>query len=55
LPQTKQGAKEIAMKITSIILAALLAAASLGTFAHSGGTDAKGCHEDHKTGDYHCH
>lgn len=22
---------------------------------HSGGTDAKGCHTNHKTGDYHCH
>lgn len=24
-------------------------------FAHSGGTDSKGCHMDHKTGVYHCH
>jgi hypothetical protein len=23
--------------------------------AHSGGTDSKGCHRNHKTGDYHCH
>lgn len=23
--------------------------------SHSGGTDSKGCHTDHKTGDYHCH
>lgn len=23
--------------------------------AHSGGTDSKGCHMDHKTGVYHCH
>lgn len=22
---------------------------------HSGGTDANGCHTNHKTGDYHCH
>lgn len=22
---------------------------------HSGGTDASGCHHDHKTGGYHCH
>jgi hypothetical protein len=22
---------------------------------HSGGTDANGCHRNHKTGDYHCH
>ncbi|UVK96306.1 YHYH domain-containing protein [Pseudomonas atacamensis] len=24
-------------------------------FAHSGGTDSKGCHRNHKTNDYHCH
>lgn len=24
-------------------------------FAHSGGTDAQGCHTNRKTGDYHCH
>lgn len=23
--------------------------------AHSGGTDANGCHYDHKNGGYHCH
>ncbi|NKC22097.1 YHYH domain-containing protein [Ochrobactrum oryzae] len=23
--------------------------------AHSGGTDANGCHTNHKTGGYHCH
>lgn len=23
--------------------------------AHSGGTDANGCHMDHKTGSWHCH
>lgn len=22
---------------------------------HSGGTDARGCHTNHSTGDYHCH
>lgn len=31
-----------------------LAAASAAT-AHSGGTDASGCHTNHKTGGYHCH
>lgn len=24
-------------------------------FAHSGRTNASGCHTNHKTGDYHCH
>jgi len=23
--------------------------------SHSGGTDSKGCHHDHKKGGYHCH
>ncbi|MFD3301457.1 YHYH domain-containing protein [Aquipseudomonas alcaligenes] len=23
--------------------------------AHSGGTNANGCHTDHSTDDYHCH
>ncbi|MHC8341652.1 YHYH domain-containing protein [Pseudomonas sp. HLT2-19-2] len=27
----------------------------MAAFAHSGGTDAKGCHRNHKTNDYHCH
>lgn len=38
-----------------IIISAVLAAASATALAHSGGTDSKGCHRDHKTGDYHCH
>ncbi len=25
------------------------------SFAHSGGTNANGCHTNRKTGDYHCH
>lgn len=24
-------------------------------YAHSGGTNARGCHREHSTGDYHCH
>ena len=28
---------------------------SLPVFAHSGGTNADGCHTDSRTGDYHCH
>ncbi|WP_305809623.1 MULTISPECIES: YHYH domain-containing protein [unclassified Shinella] len=24
-------------------------------FAHSGGTDSNGCHNDRKRGGYHCH
>lgn len=25
------------------------------SFGHSGGTNAMGCHTNHRTGDYHCH
>ncbi|WP_348647142.1 YHYH domain-containing protein [Mesorhizobium sp. NZP2077] len=28
---------------------------SNNSFAHGGGTDANGCHKNHKTGEYHCH
>lgn len=37
-----------------IIVLALMLASGLA-LAHSGGTDSKGCHRNHKTGDYHCH
>ncbi len=30
-------------------------AESSGAKTHSGGTDARGCHTNHQTGDYHCH
>lgn len=39
----------------------LIAAVAIAIFttgvalAHSGGTDAYGCHKNHKTGVYHCH
>lgn len=28
---------------------------SVTTYAHSGGTNAQGCHHDHQNGGYHCH
>ncbi|MEF1174314.1 YHYH domain-containing protein [Vibrio sinaloensis] len=28
---------------------------STSVVAHSGGTDNRGCHTNHKTGEYHCH
>ncbi|MBY4733474.1 YHYH domain-containing protein (plasmid) [Cupriavidus pauculus] len=43
------------MKRITIILTAVLACASGGVWAHSGGTDSQGCHIDHKTGIRHCH
>ncbi|MGH8029801.1 MAG: excalibur calcium-binding domain-containing protein [Arenimonas sp.] len=38
-----------------IAAAVALALSPPVTFAHGGGTDANGCHTNHKTGDYHCH
>lgn len=42
-------------KVSSILVAAALAFASVAAFAHSGGLDRNGCHHDHKNGGYHCH
>ncbi|MBO6862151.1 MAG: YHYH domain-containing protein [Alphaproteobacteria bacterium] len=36
-----------------VVVAAFLSSAT--AYAHSGGTDANGCHKNHKTGGYHCH
>jgi hypothetical protein len=41
------------MKIVFSILIVLLM--PLITHAHSGGTNAEGCHKNRKTGDTHCH
>lgn len=38
----------------AFIGASLMGIAGLAV-GHSGGTDAYGCHTNHKTGDYHCH
>ncbi len=37
-----------------LIVLALALASSLA-FAHSGGTNKNGCHNDNKNGGYHCH
>jgi len=44
------------MKIAILAaFAAFTMAFTTNAFAHSGGTDANGCHMNHKTGVYHCH
>lgn len=54
------------MKALILAAVAALAFGSAGAFAatapsapvvdaHSGGTNSAGCHNDHKTGGYHCH
>ncbi len=40
--------------LVTLTLALFLTIPAL-SFAHSGGTDAKGCHTEKKTGNYHCH
>lgn len=39
-------------KAIFIAVATMLSALAI---AHSGGTDSRGCHYDHRTGGYHCH
>jgi|RhiMetdeSRZDD1v2_1073273.scaffolds.fasta_scaffold2052364_2 hypothetical protein len=42
------------MKRLSLALAAIVLAPALA-WAHGGGLDSHGCHNDKKAGDYHCH
>nr|WP_072016840.1 YHYH domain-containing protein [Erwinia oleae] len=44
--------KSILLSLLTLLFSALQAPIAL---AHSGRTDANGCHTNHKTGDYHCH
>lgn len=41
--------------MNKLIIAAIITLFASVAFAHSGGTDASGCHLNHKTGVYHCH
>lgn len=41
--------------IKATFLALILIVASGEISAHGGGLDSKGCHNNRKTGDYHCH
>lgn len=41
--------------LTSVVLTLAAVSASPPVMAHGGGLDAKGCHTNHKTGEYHCH
>ena len=38
-----------------LIFISLLFLFTKNVFAHSGGLNAQGCHNNHKTGGYHCH
>ena len=43
------------MKKVILALTVVVSLMSVSAFAHSGRTDANGCHEDTRTGTYHCH
>ncbi|WP_348775353.1 YHYH domain-containing protein [Pseudomonas sp. AL03] len=43
------------MKLSVLLISSVISIFSMAAFAHSGGTDSKGCHRNHKTNDYHCH
>lgn len=38
-----------------MIVMLLVAASANAVYAHGGGLNAEGCHNNRKTGDYHCH
>ncbi|MGU3575668.1 YHYH domain-containing protein [Brucellaceae bacterium C25G] len=40
---------------TFILSLFMLSVGATAALAHSGGTDANGCHTNSKTGVYHCH
>ncbi len=42
-------------KILMLVLVTLLMSIGSVVYAHSGGTDANGCHVDSRTGVRHCH
>ena len=41
--------------ILALLLAGALSLTATNAFGHSGGTNAAGCHTNHRTGIYHCH
>ena len=45
------------LQVVTVSLLSTFLIGSLGTLAeaHSGGTNSDGCHQNKKTGDYHCH
>jgi hypothetical protein len=43
------------MNKSLMVTLAIATLVSVGAYAHSGRTNAAGCHTNHKTGEYHCH
>lgn len=49
------AAMRLNFRITLCLALALALAVPAAVSAHSGGLNSEGCHNDRKTGDYHCH
>lgn len=43
------------MRTVAILFALFVTSTSSAVHAHGGGLNAQGCHNNRKTGDYHCH
>ncbi|RYG81815.1 MAG: YHYH domain-containing protein, partial [Alphaproteobacteria bacterium] len=43
------------MRVVSVTLACALIVAPVAVAAHPGGLNGEGCHNNRKTGAYHCH
>ncbi len=47
--------KRVGLALVFLFAVSLLAVPLGDALGHSGGTNAQGCHNNHKTGGYHCH
>lgn len=54
-PLAPTAAVDTRMRLALIAASAAVLAMPVAVSAHSGGTNADGCHNNRKTGDYHCH
>lgn len=43
------------MRIWTFVISCIAIPASSTVYAHGGGLNSQGCHNNRKTGDYHCH
>lgn len=49
------GRLRIRLRLPRLLLACVAVMHAVPGFGHGGGLDARGCHNNRKTGDYHCH
>lgn len=43
------------VRTAAIVMASIMTTSAATALAHPGGLNAEGCHNNRKTGDYHCH